>query len=129
MRHLSIDCSPEGEKRLREAVPGYYPRRVPKGGAVAVIEDMCAVAYDIYVVAGKGATDATVENLLRTVWDHGDKLPPVHPIFREWTRERLASAEVTIPYHPASIRFFKEKAKWTPEMERAQAELLSLNPR
>lgn len=129
VKHLSTDCSPEGEKRLREAVPGYYPRKVPKGGAVAVVEDMCAIAYDIYVVTGKGATDATVENLLRTVWDHVDKLPPLHPIFREWTRERLAAAEVTIPYHPVSIRFFKEKGKWTAEMERAQEKLLSLNPR
>src|SRR5213594_2766812 len=26
VRHVSIDCSPEGERRLRAAVPGYYPR-------------------------------------------------------------------------------------------------------
>src|SRR6266540_4854896 len=25
VRHISMDCSPEGEKRLRRAVPGYYP--------------------------------------------------------------------------------------------------------
>jgi TRAP transporter TAXI family solute receptor len=129
VKHLSIDCSPEGEKRLREAVPGYYPRRVPKGGAVAVMDDMCAIAYDIYVVAGKGATDATVENLLRTVWDHGEKLKPLHPIFREWTPDRLAAADTTIPYHPASIRFFKEKGQWTAEMDKSQERLLALNPR
>lgn len=129
VKHLSIDCSPEGEKRLREAVPGYYPRRVPKGGAVAVVDDMCAIAYDIYVVAGKGATDATIESLLRTIWDHGEKLKPLHPIFREWTQDRLAAADTTIPYHPVSIRFFREKGKWTPEMEKSQQRLLSLNPR
>ena len=28
VRHVSIDCSPEGEKRLRAAVPGYYGRWV-----------------------------------------------------------------------------------------------------
>jgi TRAP transporter TAXI family solute receptor len=126
VRHPSIDCSPEGEKRLRAAVPGYYPRRVKKGEAFAVTEDMCAVAYDIYVVAGKGIADGLVEGLLRAVWEHGDKLRPLHPIFREWTRDRLASAELTMPYHPAAVRFFKERGVWKPEMDTAQQKLLEI---
>lgn len=128
VRHLSVDCSPEGEKRLRAAVPGYYPRQVKKGGAVAVTDDICVIAYDVYVVAGRGVPDGTVEGLLRTVWEQGDKLAPLHPIFREWTRDRLANAETTIPYHPVAIRFFKERGAWTPEMERAQERLLAAKP-
>ena len=120
VRHLSIDCSPEGDKRIRSAVPGYYPRQVKKGEAFAVVEDMCAVAYDIYVVTGKGTADSVVESVLRAVWDHGEKLPPLHPIFKEWTRERLATADGTIPYHPAAIRFLRERNLWTPAMEQAQ---------
>jgi TRAP transporter TAXI family solute receptor len=127
VRHPSIDCSPEGEKRLRAAVPGYYPRRVKKGEAFAVTEDMCAVAYDIYVVAGKSVADGLVEGLLRAVWEHGDKLRPLHPIFREWARDRLASAEITMPYHPAAVRFFKERGVWKPEMDAAQQKLLEIN--
>jgi len=126
VRHASIDCSPEGEQRLRAAVPGYYPRRVHKGEAAAVVEDMCAVAYDIYVVAGKGVGDALVEGVLRATWEHGDKLLPIHPIFKEWTRDRLASADVTMPYHPAAVRFFKERGIWKPEMDEAQQKLLSI---
>lgn len=126
VRHPSIDCSPEGEKRLRAAVPGYYPRRVKKGEAFAVADDICAVAYDIYVVAGKSVADGLVEGLLRAVWEHGDKLRPLHPIFREWTRDRLASAELTMPYHPAAVRFFKERGVWKPEMEAAQQKLLEI---
>jgi TRAP transporter TAXI family solute receptor len=126
VRHASIDCSPEGERRLRAAVPGYYPRRVKKGEAIGVLEDMCAVAYDIYIVAGRGVSDAAVQGLLRAVWEHGDTLPAVHVIFREWTRDRLASADVTMPYHPAAIRFFRERGAWTPEMEQAQEKLLAL---
>jgi TRAP-type uncharacterized transport system substrate-binding protein len=126
VRHPSIDCSPGGEKRLRAAVPGYYPRRVKKGEAFAVTEDMCAVAYDIYVVAGKSVADGLVEGLLRAVWEHGDKLRPLHPIFREWARDRLASAEITMPYHPAAVRFFKERGVWKPEMDAAQQKLLEI---
>ena len=36
VRHISLDCSPEGEKRLREAVPGYYPHWLKRGQATAM---------------------------------------------------------------------------------------------
>lgn len=124
VRHASIDCSPEGEKRLRSTVPGYYPRRVKKGEAVAVTEDICAIAYDVYVVAGKGVSDAILEGVLRASWEHGDKLAPIHVIFKEWTRDRMASPDVTIPYHPTAIRFFKERGVWTAEHDQAQQRLL-----
>src|SRR5262245_20189502 len=34
VRHLSIDCSAEGERRLRAGVPGYFQDREDKGGDV-----------------------------------------------------------------------------------------------
>jgi TRAP transporter TAXI family solute receptor len=124
VRHLSIDCSPEGEKRLR-TIPGYYPRRVKKGEAVAVTEDICAIAYDVYVVAGKSVSDAVLDGVLRAAWEHGEKLAPIHVIFKEWTRDRMASPDVTIPYHPTAIRFYKERGVWTAEHDQAQQRLLS----
>src|SRR2546421_12732272 len=53
VRHVSIDCSPEGERRLRAAVPGYYPRWVKAGSATAGAEDTCFIAYDSYLAAGQ----------------------------------------------------------------------------
>src|SRR5213594_3789022 len=48
VRHISDDCSPEGERRMRTAVPGYYPRWVKGGSATAVVDDTCLIAYDSY---------------------------------------------------------------------------------
>ena len=124
VRHLSIDCSPEGEKRLRAAVPGYYPRRVKKEEAAAVVDDVCVVAYDAYVIAGKGASDALVEGLLKAIWNDGAKLAPFHPLLREWSRDKMAGAEITIPYHPAAMRFYREHGAWTAEVEQAQLRLI-----
>lgn len=129
VRHLSIDCSPEGEKRLRAAVPGYYPRWVKKGEAFAVVQDTCVIAYDVYLAVGKDVPDEVITDVLKALWDNADKLKPLHPIFKEWTRERAASADVTIPYHPAAIRFYKERGVWTAEMDRAQQQILSLSGR
>jgi hypothetical protein len=38
VRHISLDCSPEGEKRLRGAVPGYYPYWLKRGQATGIAE-------------------------------------------------------------------------------------------
>ena len=127
VRHLSIDCSAEGEKRLRQAVPGYYPRIVKAGAALAVVEDTCFVAYDICLTSSKLESNEVVVAVLKAVWENIAKLPPFHPAFNEWTRERAVDPDVTIPYHPAAIEFFKEKGVWSAKMDEAQKKLLAMN--
>ncbi len=128
VRHLSLDCSPQGEERLRKAVPGYYPRWIKAGGAAAIVEDTCVVAYDIYLTTHKGAPDPVVAAVLKAIWDNVDKLPPQHPTFKEWTRERAVDPEVTVPYHPAAVQFYKERNAWSARMDEAQRKLLALSP-
>ena len=127
VRHISIDCSPEGEKRLRQAVTGYYPRTIKAGTGLAVVEDTCFVAYDICLTSHRGAPDAVVGAVIKALWDNIEKLPPVHPAFKEWTRERAVDPDVTIPYHPGVISFYKERGVWSAKMDETQKKLLALN--
>jgi TRAP transporter TAXI family solute receptor len=120
LRHLSIDCSAEGEQRLRTAVPGYYPRRLKKGEGTAVLDDICVIGYDVYLVAGKSADDKTVQAVLAAIADNAAKLAPYHPVLRDFSREQMVTVDITIPYHPAAARFFRERGMWTPEIEQAQ---------
>lgn len=128
VRHLPIDCSPEGDKRVRQAVPGYYTRVIKAGGGAAVVEDTCVVAYDIYFATYKAAPDHVVTAVVKAIWDNEARLKPIHPGFKEWTRDRAATADITIPYHPAAIKFYREKGLWKPEMDQAQEKLLAQNP-
>lgn len=128
VRHISSDCSPEGEKRMRQAVAGYYPRWIKAGTATAVHEDICVIAYDLHIATGKMVPDAVVEATLRAVWDNTDKLAPLHPLFKEFKREGFVDPNTTLPYHEAAVRFYKEHGVWKPEMDQAQQKLLSLNP-
>jgi len=128
VKHISLDCSAQGEKRLRAAVPGYYPHWIKRGGATAIVEDTCVNAYDIYLTSGKSANDRVVQTILKNIWDNIEKLPPLHPSFKDWTRQRAVDAEVTIPYHPSAVQFYKERTVWTAAMDEAQRKLLSLNP-
>jgi len=128
VRHVSIDCSPEGEARLRAAVPGYYPRWVKAGTATAVVEDTCFIAYDTYLSAGKGVKDQVVEAALKALWENDGQLAPIHPMLKEWTRDRAVGGDVTIPYHAGAVRFYKERGAWKPELDQFQQKLLSLSP-
>ena len=124
VRHVSIDCTPAGEQRLKKAVPGYYGRVIKAGTATAVVEDTCFIAYDTYLAAGTSVPAPVVEATLKAIWESTDKLVPIHPLFAEWTRERAVDPEATIPYHPGAVRFYKERGTWTTEMERAQQRLI-----
>jgi len=127
VRHLSNDCSAEGKKRLSQAVPGYYARVMKAGSAAAIVEDTCTTAYDIYFATHKGEPDRVVTAILKAIWDNEAKLKPIHPTFREWTRERAVDPDVTIPYHPAAVQFYKENKVWSAQMEATQNRLLGMN--
>lgn len=123
VRHLSADCSAEGNKRVGHAIPGYYARVVKAKTAAAMMEDTCVVAYDIYLATHKDAPDHVVAAILKAVWDNQEKLKPMHPTFAEWTLDRAATKDATIPYHPAAIAFYRTKSAWTTEIEQAQIKL------
>jgi TRAP transporter TAXI family solute receptor len=128
VRFVSLDCSPQGEERIKKAVPGYYAATVKSGSSTGIIGDTCVLSYDIYFVGHKALSGQTVQATLKALWDNIDKLPPLHAQFKDWTRERAASADVTIPYHPGAIEFYKEKNLWSAKMDEAQKRLLALNP-
>jgi TRAP transporter TAXI family solute receptor len=128
VRHISLDCSAEGEKRLRRAVPGYYPQWLKRGQATAIVEDTCVNAYDIYLTSHRAAAHATIETALKNIWDNVDKLPALHPNFKDWTRQRAVEAEVTIPFHPAAIQFYKARGVWSANAEENHRKLLAFNP-
>jgi uncharacterized protein len=128
IRYIPLDCSKQGEERIKKAVPGYYLSIVKAGSSTGIVEDTCAYTYDIYFVGHKGLPDAVVQGVLKAIWDNIAKLPPLHPGFREWTKERAVDPEVTLPYHPAAVQFYKEKGVWSAKMEAAQKKLLALNP-
>jgi uncharacterized protein len=128
VRFVSLDCSSQGEERVKKAVPGYYVTTIKAGSSTGVVGDTCVLTYDIYLVGHKALPDQVVQAALRAVWDNVDKLPPLHANFKDWTRERAASADVTIPYHPAAVQFYKEKGVWSGKLDETQKRLLALNP-
>ncbi len=127
-RYVSLDCSPQGEERIKKAVPGYYLTMLKSGFSTGIVGDTCVQSYDIYLVGHKAMPGEVVQATLKALWDNIEKLPPLHPQFKDWTRDRGASADVTMPYHPAAAQFYKEQKIWSAKMDEAQKRLLAVNP-
>jgi hypothetical protein len=125
---VPLDCSAQGEERIKHAVPGYYLLTLKAGSYTGIVEDTCVFAYDMYLMTHKALGDAAAYAALKAVWERVDELAPLHPAFKDWTRPRAVSVDVTLPYHPAAIRFYREQGVWKPEMDRVQDRLLALNP-
>ncbi len=128
IRYIPLDCSARGEERIKKAVPGYYLTTLKGGSSTGIVADTCMFAYDIYLIGHKADPDQVVKSVLKAIWDNMAKLPPLHPNFKDWTRERAVSPDVTLPYHPAAIEFYREKGLWPAKMDDAQRRLLALNP-
>jgi uncharacterized protein len=128
IRYIPLDCSKQGEARIKKAVPGYYLSTVKNGASTGIVEDTCTYTYDIYLVGHKALADSVVRSVLQAIWVNIDKLPQFHPGFAEWTKARAVDPEVTLPYHPAVMSFFKDSNAWPAQMDAVQKKLLALNP-
>ena len=128
VRFVSLDCSAQGEARVKKAVPGYYVTMLKSGLSTGIIGDTCVQAYDMYLVGHKALSNDVVHAALKAIWDNIDKLAPLHPSLKEWTRDRAVTADATMAYHPAAVQFYKEKNAWPAKMDETQKRLLAFNP-
>ena len=69
--------------------------------------------------------DDAIYAVTKTIWDSLPELEQVHTIFKVWLRERMAEADVTVPYHPGAVKFYKEVGVWSDEKDAATKRLLS----
>jgi len=126
VRMISICDDAASRQRLREAVPGYSAGSWKAGSTVGATEDVSAASYDVYINTHKNMSDEVVYEVVKALWNGQKTLFSKSPHLKRWTSDRFASADVTLPYHPGAIKFYKEKGVWTEEMTKAQKQLLSL---
>jgi TRAP transporter TAXI family solute receptor len=124
VRAVAIRTSPESLKRMADFNPGTYMMTLKKGTAVGIVEDVPVQSEDITVMASAQLPEEVVAAVLKVLWDSNDELRKVTPRMRAWTQERMISTQAAVPYHPAAIKFFREKGVWSPELETLQQKLL-----
>jgi len=116
VRFLPFKDTPETIEILRRyAFPGAQLATMKKGSAPGILEDTPLMTYDSYLIAWAGLDDETVTAVLNTLWDHTSDLFPVHPAMKGFTQEASVTTFPVLPYHPAAIRFYKQKGIWNDE--------------
>ncbi len=100
IRYIPLDCSKQGEARIKKAVPGYYLSVVKAGSSTGIVEDTCVYTYDIYLVGHKALPDAVVRNVLQAIWVNVDKLPPIPSGLCGMDESASRRRRVTLPIIP-----------------------------
>jgi len=125
VRWLPIDTSPEAIRRMRQIFPGAFLDTLKAGEVPGLKEDIPVVGYHFYLTSSTHTDENTIYQITKILWDHNEDLFKINPQLKYWTDDQAVQASVAIPYHPAAIRFYKEKGVWKPEMDKIQQELLS----
>jgi TRAP transporter TAXI family solute receptor len=115
---------PEKEAILKKQVPGCY-LSIAKGGVGTVREDTVLITSPVFLAASSDLSADAVYAMLKALWDNYKDLHPVHPWLRQWSPKTMAAANQPAPYHPGSVKFYKEIGVWTPDMEKQQVEILN----
>lgn len=109
---------------LLNASPGISLKSVKAGRQPTVDNDTCLIFKPIYLVTHQGMEADIIYLITKTIWDNYDELAAIHPMLKQWRRDVMVSPRAVIPYHEGAIRFFKEVAAWSTEMDAVQEKLL-----
>lgn len=120
------EANPDLWKEIRKTHAGYKPH-VWKAGLPGVPKDTTVIGGFGYITVNKDVPEELVYQMVKTLWEHVDELQAAHPFLRTWTHETMALEKIVVPYHPGSIRFFKDKGVWTQQMEKNHNALLKMN--
>jgi TRAP transporter TAXI family solute receptor len=124
-RYLDLNTSPEAVARMKKVHPGYYPINA-KAGLPGLAKKTVVMGKDITLVCATRLSEDVAYNVTKALWENYKELAPVHPRLKFWTPDRFASTRAVVPYHPGSIKWYKEQGVWTKELEEHQKRLLQI---
>jgi TRAP transporter TAXI family solute receptor len=107
IRVLEMDDSKMGE--ARKIMPWGYATQVGPGPVfIGVEKPMKVYSFDNVLITSAKTSDAIVTKILETMEKHKDDLVAVQPVLREFT-PAFGYKKYGVPYHPAAVKFFKER--------------------
>jgi TRAP transporter TAXI family solute receptor len=123
IRPLPFQPTEKALAALADLLPAAAPD-VGKGGYGILRKDTPLIQYPINLVATSLLSEEAAYEIVKALWENYKELQPIHPWLKLWTREQMFNPKPLVPYHPGSVKFFKEQGLWTPELERLQQKLL-----
>jgi uncharacterized protein len=114
----------EGWKRLKDVVPWYEPIFATEGiGIKKEGQEMAGVAYPVLVSYDK-ITDDVAYNMTKAMDKFYGDYKASAPGANGWALDRQKWSKF-VPYHPGSIRYYKEVGVWPKDQDAAQAAVMA----
>lgn len=123
-RLLPIDPGDEAMQRAQKEGPAFVPLAMKKGEAVGINSDMNVLSYDETIYVAPHVPDKVITEFIDSLVKHADDLPKLHKSLVTWTPERYAGKNSVISFHPAAVKYYKEKGMWSDAVEEKNNQLL-----
>ncbi len=117
----------EAWARLLKVAPYWYQVSATYGAGISKEKPVEIWAYDTFVVAYDWTDANLVYWFTKQTHKNYDVIKNKHAALPEWTIDKAMSLDMMwVPYHEASIKYFKEIGKWTADHDKLQKSLLDM---
>ena len=118
----------EGWNRAKEVAPWLGPDLVTAGPGLSKESPRQMIGFPNGLWAYDSQSEELVYAVAKALHLGYDTIKGMHPDLKKWTIDTALEIEwlINIPYHPGSIRYFKEIGRWTPAHEKWQQEALKI---
>lgn len=82
-----------------------------------------AIATPNLLITRADLTDDIAYLVVKTLIENYNELKTINAVMADWKPE-VAVRELTVPYHPGAIKYYKEKGLWSAKMDQLQQQLL-----
>jgi TRAP transporter TAXI family solute receptor len=113
IRALPIDPSPAAMARMKKFVPVAYPALVKPGKRMAgILKPTYVMAYPYLVLTSAKVSDDKVYKVAKAMWAHRKDMIAAFRPMAGFSPKKMVAKLGVIKYHPAAIKFYKEKGLW-----------------
>jgi TRAP transporter TAXI family solute receptor len=109
--------------KIHDKWPYWFGATVPTGTYKGQNEEALIHGILASVLAHKDLPEDLVYEITKALMEHPDEVTAVHPAARYYTLDNFFNNPMA-PFHSGSVKYYKEKGVWTPEMEEFQNKLL-----
>jgi TRAP transporter TAXI family solute receptor len=121
----SIPITEDLARQVQAADPVWGLTVVRKGtGPLTPSEDVPFLEIECGIAAAQQTSAETVYTVFKTMMDYHADWKTVHPLANQTSLKKTLQV-VVVPFHDGAIRFYKESAVWTPELDVKQQQLLN----
>jgi TRAP transporter TAXI family solute receptor len=115
LRALQIDATPANLARIQKIFPNsYFMLEQPGMDNPGIVEPVYSLAYDAVVFASAKTPDDIVYKITKAMYENKAELESSFASFKLFEPQAMAK-NMSVPYHPGAIKFYKEKGMWPPK--------------